>query len=303
MRSQYASWTFFTLTAFVLGGPLLAASVNDFIVYSLLDSNNQVLLPGRLHIPADYATNPDQDRPLILFLHGGGESGTNNLSQINGNIDNLLTGAKNRGAFLYAPQTNCGWGDCPSISRAMTMIDRAISDYGVDPNRIYVTGLSLGGGGVWNVLNQFPDRVAAAVPICGGGPPPDFMPAEHLDIPIWAFHGRFDNVVHVSNTRNIIDSFLVAAGQTPPTYLPPNTFPPHQHFNFSPLNLRYTDMRGNHGIWPEVYNNFTIEGENLYDWMFAHTQIPEPGTLPLAFVALLALFCRDGRSRPFPAQR
>jgi predicted peptidase len=165
IMQNIVSLTVVALTGFYPAFSSSAANVSDFINYSV-DSNNNVQLPGRLHVPADYAANPDIERPLILFLHGGGESGTNNLAQINGNVDNLLAAAKQRGAFLYAPQTNSGWGDGPSIPNAMTMIDRAIADFNVDTNRVYVTGLSLGGGGVWNVLNQFAERVAASVPIC-----------------------------------------------------------------------------------------------------------------------------------------
>ena len=92
-----------------LGGHAPAASINDFVNYTLLDSNNNALLRGLLHVPAGYATDPGKPRPLILFLHGAGESGTDNRRQINGNIDNLLAAAKARDAFLYAPQTNSGW--------------------------------------------------------------------------------------------------------------------------------------------------------------------------------------------------
>src|SRR4051812_390758 len=101
--------------------PVVGASINDFLSYSLVDSNNNVLLPGRLHVPTEYDTDPNTLRPLVLFLHGSGESGTNNLTQINGNIDNLLTASKARGAFLYAPQTNIGWENSTLLSEAMTM--------------------------------------------------------------------------------------------------------------------------------------------------------------------------------------
>jgi predicted peptidase len=287
VSSAAAIILFAAITAF--GQSVLAAPLSEFSVYNLLDNGNNILLPGRLHIPAGYAANPNKLRPLILFLHGAGESGTNNTSQVNGNIDNLLTGAKNHDAFLYAPQTNAGWSSSVILARAMTMIDRAVDERRVDPNRIYVTGLSMGGGGTWEFLGQYPDRVAAAAPICGVSPFLPFDTATIVDEPIWAFHGRFDSTVHVSHTRNVVNSLLAEAGQTPPTYLPPNTFAPHQHFNFSPLNLRYTDMRGGHGIWPEVYNNFTIDNENIYDWMFAQRQIPEPTTLPLTLLALSVL--------------
>ncbi len=170
------------------------------------------------------------------------------------------------------------------LSYAMTMIDRAIADKSVDPNRIYVTGLSMGGGGTWNFLNQFPDRVAATVPICGVGPTLGFMPAQLLDEPIWAFHGRFDATVSTNVTRNIINTFLTIAGQPLPTYPPLNTFGPNVQFDFPPLDLHYTDYRGGHDIWGPVYAT-----PELYDWMFAHGAVPEPKVFTLALVAFIAV--------------
>ena len=131
------------------------ANVNDFIDFSLRSTNGALLLPGRMYVPPE-ATNPAQPRPLILFLHGAGESGTNNFAQVNQNIDNLLAEAKQRGAFLYAPQTNNTWSPTTTTANTMLMINGALISYNVDASRLYVTGLSMGGGGVWNMLNRFP---------------------------------------------------------------------------------------------------------------------------------------------------
>src|SRR5262245_9814122 len=90
------------------------ANVSDFIDFSLRAANNSLLLPGRLYVPPEAAIS---SRPLILFMHGAGETGTNNISQINGNIDNLLAEAKVRGAFLLAPQTNTSWADTTITNR------------------------------------------------------------------------------------------------------------------------------------------------------------------------------------------
>jgi predicted peptidase len=264
---------------------LRAAPASEFEIYNLVDELNVTRLRGRLHVPASYATEPTTLRPLILFLHGSGESGTNNLSQINGNIDNLFAAAKTHDAFLYAPQTNSGWEQSVLLDRAMTMIDRAIAERSVDPNRIYVTGLSMGGGGAWNFLQQFSERIAATVPICGVYPTDDFMPAELLDEAIWAFHGRSDTSVPVAVTRNVINSFLAEAGLPAPTY-PTSVFTPHTAFDFPPLDLRYTDMRGNHGIWPEVYAM-----PQLYDWMFAHGAVPEPSSLLISAIVVAGFGC------------
>jgi predicted peptidase len=87
-----------------------AANVNDFLDFSLRAPNNSLLLPGRLYVPPAASAS---SRPLILSLHGSGESGTNNRGQLSVNMDNLLAEAKQRGAFLLAPQTNSGWSPTP----------------------------------------------------------------------------------------------------------------------------------------------------------------------------------------------
>jgi predicted peptidase len=286
MRILTAVSTVVILLVAILARPSAAASVNDFQIYNFVDESNVTRLLGRLHVPADYSSDPATLRPLILFLHGAGESGTNNVAQINGNIDNLLTAAKARDAFLYAPQTNSGWENPIQFTRAMTMIDRAIAEQRVDPNRIYVTGLSMGGGGAWNFLNQFPDRVAATVPICGVYPAFGFEPSNVVNEPIWAFHGRNDTTVPVQVTRDVVNSLLIEAGLPIPEYPPTinNVFGPIETFDNPPLDLHYTDYRGGHGIWPQVYNR-----PDLYDWMFAHGAVPEPGTLLLVTIAGLCV--------------
>jgi predicted peptidase len=258
------------------------ANVVDFAEYNFLDGGSNVALPGRLHIPAGYASDPGADRPLIIFLHGSGASGTDNELQLNFNIDNLLAAAKQRDAFLYAPQTNVGWEDATILSQAMSMVDRAISEKGVDPKRIYLTGLSMGGGGAWNFLNQFPDRIAATVPICGVSPASGLDVEKLIDEPIWAFHGRRDTTVPVTVTRDVIGGFLAEAGLSAPSYPAPLTQGPQVQFDFPPLNLHYTDMSGAHGITPTVYSPTT--NSQLYDWMFAQSQVPEPSAISLAAI-------------------
>jgi predicted peptidase len=276
------------LTLPLFAGQASAASVNDFSDYTLRNSNNSTLLFGRLHVPTSYASEPDKPRPLILFLHGAGESGTNNISQINGNIDNLLAAAKARDAFLYAPQTNSGWTSNTVLTRTIQMIDRAIAERSVDPARIYLTGLSMGGGGAWNFLSAFSDRFAATVPICAVTPTSNFQPGLVVDEPIWAFHARNDGTVSPTASRAVVNTLLNEAGQPFPSYPALNNFAADFNFQDPLLDLQYTEYRtGNHGIWPQVYNT-----PALYDWMFAHGVVPEPSALTLALVGLVACRCR-----------
>jgi predicted peptidase len=278
--------TIATLAVVLVARPVEAAGVQDFVNYSYSDSSG-IALPGLLHVPTEYAIDPTTLRPLILFFHGSGESGTDNYAQISVNIDELLAAAKARGAYLYAPQTSIGWDNPILLTDAMTMIDCAIADRSVDPKRIYVTGLSSGGGGVWNFLNLFPDRVAASVPISAVYPSESFVPANVVNEPIWAFTGRSDSNVPVSVTRSVINSLLVEAGLPLPTYTT-DPLAPRQTLDFPPLDLHYGDFRGQHDIWHAVYNT-----PAMYSWMFSHgTAVAEPSTSVLAMLACCAIWWR-----------
>jgi predicted peptidase len=258
-----------------------AANINDFAVFNLT-SGASTLLRGRLYIPPE-ASQPGP-RPLILFMHGAGESGTNNTLQVNGNIDNLLAEAKRRGAFLYAPQTYNGWGNATTNGRVMQMVDAALAQYNVDPRKLYVTGLSMGGGGTWNMLDDYGDRFAAGVPICGVAPVAPFSAAGMLDEPIWAFHARNDGTVGVGTSRSVFNGLLAAGGEPAPTYLPGSTLV-DSHFASSLHDIQYTEYyTGGHGIWGRVYNT-----PAMYDWMFSRTSVPEPAGLALMSAVALTI--------------
>ncbi|HEX3599794.1 MAG TPA: PHB depolymerase family esterase [Lacipirellulaceae bacterium] len=287
------------------GQSLLAANVADFADFSLRDGRGNVVLPGRLYVPPEAMADPTTPRPFILFLHGGGEEGTNNTSQINSNIDNLLTEAKLKGAFLYAPQSTSDWSSVALTNNVMTMIDRAEASMDVDPTRIYITGLSNGGGGTWNMLSRYPEEFAAGLPISGIAPASDFVPSHLLNTPIFAFHARDDSTVSVGTTHNVLNSIFIADGVTPPSY------PTRSTANFfisnpdlasnvavqqavlqqgnvtqfsiagSHLDLMYYELAvGGHAIWSNVYS-----GQPVYDWLFSHTTaVPEPPATLLMLV-------------------
>ena len=271
-----------------------AASVIDFIDFSLRGDNGELLLPGRLYVPSESLADPDASRPLILFLHGAGERGTNNVSQINLNIDNLLAEAKQRGAFLYAPQSNTSWADLMVTMHIDAMLGRALSEQGVDPFRLYVTGLSMGGGGVWNLMHRYPDRFAAGVPIAAIAPAAGFNPANLTDQSTWAFHARNDSVVHFSASRNAVNSILSAVGEAPPNYPGIRDTTTFFEYASSALDLRYTEPpSGGHGIWPLVYGF-----EPMYDWMFARTTaVPEPSVGVLLIAGIGSMLILQVRRR------
>jgi predicted peptidase len=288
------------LTAFLLNSRIApAANVADFVDFSLRNASNQVVLPGRLYVPPEAASDPTMPRPFILFMHGGGEAGTNNTSQINVNIDNLLAEAKRRGAFLYAPQSTGAWSTTTLTTNVMTMIGQAEATQNVDPHRLYVTGLSNGGGGTWNMASRYPGVFAAALPIAGVNPSADFSPLRLVNEPVWAFHARNDTVVSVNASRTVVNNILNAVHEPLPSYPAAGSsteffisnpdLPLHQtveeliqgggvseyRIPGSGLDLMYYELAtGGHGIWPSVYASPPV-----YDWLFAHTTaVPEPSS-------------------------
>ncbi len=239
-----------------------AANLSDFINFS------SPTVPGRLYVPPEGSSTP---RPLILFLHGSGETGANNVSQVNPNIDNLLAGAKARGAFLYAPQaTTFTWGDMTRTADVMAKIDEAVSQFNVDADRLYVTGLSMGGGGVWNMLNRYPDRFAAGVPIAAVSPSGDFDPSNLVGKPAWAFHARNDTTVSPLASRAVVSAVLAAASATPMAFPSTADIPTTVRYANDEVGMNYTEFtRGGHGIWGPVFNL-----PEMYDWMFSKSLAP-----------------------------
>jgi len=236
-------------------------------------------MPYRLFRPPGYDT-PGAKFPLVLFLHGAGERGTNNTSQVNSHIDGLVNATQSApyASYLLAPQVATGnqFVDVPfntgsftnatapaqSISMALTLqiLDLVLSNTNIDTNRIYVTGLSMGGYGTWDILGRRPNLFAAAAPMSGGGN--TSTAATIKNIPIWDFHGSADGTVPVSGSRDMIAA-LQAAGGVP----------------------KYTELAGQgHVIWAPIYTDTTTSGQ-FYPWLFSQS-VPEPGVIGLVAVAL-----------------
>ena len=252
------------ITAVMSAQGTLGAKTAAFSNFSLV-TDGKVVLPGLLYVPPEAKFDPDVRRPLILFLHGGGEKGTNNKSQVNINIDNLLTEAKRRGVYLYAPQSPGDWDDRGITDQVVTMIDRAIAEHKVDKSRVYVTGLSSGGCGTWNMLSRYPDRFAAGIPICAGNPDKDFVPARLVDRAVFVFHSRDDKGAPAATTEQLVNSILTAAHETLPTYPPAGSLKLYT-LPASKIDLNYMEFpTGGHSIWGAVYG-----APEVYDWLFAH---------------------------------
>ena len=153
-----------------------------------------------INLPTE-AENKTEKLPLIVFLHGKSLSGTN--------LDRVkrygVLYAKNRGhklpnAIIVAPQTNKGWNP----DNVMELIDYVLENYNADRTRVYVCGMSMGGYGTMHVAGKYPDRIAAAVAICGGG---DVNDACNLTkVPMWIQHGSADRAVPASESKKMYNA-------------------------------------------------------------------------------------------------
>ncbi len=177
-------------------------------------------LPYRLLHPEK--TEPGKHYPLILFLHGSGERGVDNEKNLS-YITDLFLNDKNRKKFPsyvlvpQCPQTTRwapeDWYAKPTspISSVVDLIDSLIVVLPIEINQLYIIGLSMGGFGTWYMLTRYPDKFAAAIPICGGG---DWNQAQAIKhIPVWVFHGRKDTVVLPEQSRTMVKALKAAGGK------------------------------------------------------------------------------------------
>lgn len=190
-------------------------------------AENGDTLDYRLLQPAD--VQESQKYPLVVFLHGAGERGSDNKIQLKHGVFELCTPQRRQDfpCFLLAPQCpkdqlwaafdwkNLQALEPQAISRSLALtfetIDLWMKQAPIDADRIYITGLSMGGYGTWDAIAQRPDFFAAAMPICGGGNPLTAEKVKH--IPIACFHGAEDKVVLPERSRTIIEAIRKAGGE------------------------------------------------------------------------------------------
>ena len=186
-------------------------------------------LPYRLLVPTAY--KPGAAWPLIVWLHGSGEKGTDNVAQIRPIERTFLANPDKCPAFVMVPQcpSNSAWhaigfnkpAEMPEASR---MIVRAVAElqkeFGLDERRLYLGGFSMGGCGTWDLLSRCPDLFAAAFPIAGPPGDREALAPVIKHIPIWAFHGDRDRVAPIEGTRSIVAALKVAGADVKYTEFP-----------------------------------------------------------------------------------
>jgi len=207
-----------------------------------------VRLPYLLFLPKGYAASGAQRWPLILFLHGAGERGDDlNLVKKHG-IAKVVEQRDDFPCIAVSPQCpqDSWWPD--HFDALDLILDETCARYRVDPDRLYLTGLSLGGYATWYYAVLHPDRFAALAPVCGGGMPFYGFPervAALKQVPVWAFHGAKDDRVPLAESERLVKALQAAGGNVRLTVYP----------------------EAGHDAWTETYNN-----PELYRWLLAQTR-------------------------------
>jgi pimeloyl-ACP methyl ester carboxylesterase len=192
------------------------------------------------YLPDSYKKDTTEKWPLILFLHGSGERGSDLAKVKTHGPPKLIENGKDFRFIVVSPQVASGETWYPDL--IIWMLQDIIKKYRVDESRIYLTGLSMGGFGTWETALKYPDVFAAIAPICGGGDPAQAWKLRHT--PVWIFHGGKDPIVPVENSIIMNDSL--------------------KQYN----NVKFTLYpEANHDSWTETYNN-----DKLYKWFLEHSR-------------------------------
>jgi predicted peptidase len=201
-----------------------------------------------LFLPADYDANKSKRWPLILFLHGAGERGTNVWLVAKHGPPKIVQEKPDFPFIVVSPQ--CPTGQRWDNDVLLALLDHVIKKYRVDQSRVYLTGLSMGGYGTWSLGLEHPELFAAIAPICGGGDPLKLLLADPKAIapirklPVWAFHGAKDTVVKPEESQRMIDALKKSGAKEVELTI-------------------YPDAQ--HDSWTETYNN-----PKFYEWLLAH---------------------------------
>lgn len=249
----------------------------------------KITLPYRVYYPSDYDAEGDKEYPILLFLHGHGECGTNNTSQLmvlnaaNYFLDDI---AAMDNCIILAPQTVCDgatnvkewvasgsgksgvhqWdssagglnirqGELEDITYTVglqavsALLDEFLALNTVDKDRVYIGGISMGGCGTWELIARRPDTFAAAVPVCGSG---IIRTAALLtDIDIWAFHGTADTTVYTAGSTNMVQAIKDAGG----------------------TKATVTTFSGvGHSVWNYAYTAVNDDGLTAAQWLLQQTK-------------------------------
>ena len=193
-----------------------------------------------LYLPKDYGA-AGRRWPLVLFLHGAGERGSD-IEKIKRHGPPKLVAQEREFPFiLVSPQCPAGaWWDAEALN---ALLDEIVAKYAVDEDRVYLTGLSMGGSGTWDLAIKCPQRFAAIVPICGAGAQPYNARKRLVHVPVWTFHGAKDETVPIQTTELMVESVKKGGGDVKFTVYP----------------------EAGHDSWTQTYEN-----PEMWDWLLSH---------------------------------
>ena len=191
-----------------------------------------------LYLPREYVKENTR-WPMILFLHGAGERG-DDLELVKKHGPPKIAEEKEDFPFIVvSPQ--CPEGNWWERENLIALLDEIVANYDIDEERIYLTGLNMGGFGTWDLAARYPERFAAIAPVCGGGIPPTTR--KLVDVPVWVFHGALDETVPLKYSEDMVNALKKFEGNVKFTVYP----------------------EAKHDSWTETYDN-----PELYKWFLRH---------------------------------
>lgn len=197
-----------------------------------------------LYLPDGYKNDTTTQWPLMLFLHGSGESGVDlEKIKVHG-PPKLIEVGKKFPFIIISPQAPPQTGWRAEILKGL--LDDIKKKYRVDNDRVYLTGLSMGGFGTWDLAEKYPDDFAAIAPICGGGDTSKIWKLRHM--PVWCFHGAKDDIVPLAASQRMVNAL--------------KAYNPHVKFTIYP--------EANHNSWEVTYNN-----DSLYTWLLSQKKFTQ----------------------------
>jgi len=221
-----------------------ACAAQTNLIQGELETVTKEQLKYYLYYPEDYFSSEEKEFGLLLFLHGGGESGGNVEEIKDSGPPKMLVEGKQFPFLILAPQNSHAkkWWNTDAV---VQLLDSVVNSNRVDKNRIYLTGLSRGGSASWELATQYPKKFAAMAVVCGMTP----LPYAHWidkNMPIWVFHGEEDEIIHVEESDKMVEK-LREMGR----------------------DVRYTRYKGvGHNAWGRAYTT-----DSLYTWLAAQKRI------------------------------
>ncbi len=203
-----------------------------------------------LYLPKGYDASGKKEWPLILFLHGAGERGSDLAKVAVHGPPKLVKKRADFPFILVSPQ--CPADQVWSDESLLGLLDSVMAEHKVDGKRVYLTGLSMGGYGTWSLGVKYPERFAAIAPVCGGGETINVLLAASgkaaalKSLGVWAFHGAKDSVVNLAESERMVSALKKAGVKDVELTVYPDA---------------------DHDSWTRTYAN-----EKLYDWFLQHAR-------------------------------